>query len=92
MALNPQELKALAIELAAVMPAPMPAPDAAKTADAIMHTGVTLDGVAAFLEEQVQTDDLHVSRMAFTLAETVKQCIRDLDRHARDVRGMGALT
>lgn len=90
MALNPQELKALAIELAAVMPPPVQAPDAAKTADSIMHTGVILDGVAAFLEEQVQTDDLYTSRMAFTLAETVKQCIRNLDGCAREVRGLGA--
>lgn len=90
MALDSNELKALAIQLAAVMPPPMQAPDAAKTADAIVHTGVTLDGVAAFLEEQVQTEDLYLSRMAFTLAETVKQCIRDLEACAREVRGMGA--
>ncbi len=64
------------------------ASSAAKTADAIAHTGVTLDGVAAFLEEQVQGDDLYLSRMAFTLAETVKQCIHDLDSYAHTVRGM----
>lgn len=91
MALNPQELKALAIELAAVMPPPMPAPNAAKTADAIVHTGVILDGVVAFLEDQVQSEDMHTSRMSFTLAETVKQCIHELDGCAREVRGLGAL-
>ena len=60
-----------------------------KTADAIVHTGVTLDGVAAFLEEQVQSEDLYLSRMAFTLAETVKKCILDLEGCAQTVRRFG---
>lgn len=57
-------------------------------ADRIIHAGVTLDGVVAFLEEQVQSEDMHTSRLSFTLAETVKNCIRDLEANARQLRDM----
>lgn len=55
-------------------------------ASSLETTGVTLDGVLAFLEDQVQSEDKQASRLAFTLAETAKFCIRDLEESADVLR------